>query len=108
MQIRIQTFDSVMPLTIRRSATIQELKDKINDVKLLLNFFKCFNIPASKQRLIFQGKLLQGTEKLKSYKISDDSVIHMVAKTLDESNTNQTNQTGILKFLNFTIRFKYQ
>lgn len=41
------------------------------------------NIPTAKQRLIFQGKLLQGSEKLKFYKISDESVIHMVAKTLE-------------------------
>ncbi len=32
MQIKIQTFDNVFPLTIKRSASIQDLKDKIQEV----------------------------------------------------------------------------
>ena len=48
-----------------------------------------------KQRLIFQGKLLQNTEKLKSYKIADESVIHLVAKSVEETTQNQTEGTTI-------------
>lgn len=47
-----------------------------------------------KQRLIFQGKLLQNSEKAKSYKISDDSVIHLVAKANDEMQENNTNNNA--------------
>lgn len=50
------------------------------------------NIPTAKQRLIFQGKWLQNNnEKLKQYKISDENVIHLVAKTFEESNPQVTN-----------------
>ncbi len=41
-----------------------------------------YNIPVDKQRLIFQGKLLKDVDKLASNKISDDSVIHLVAKSV--------------------------
>src|SRR5438876_1059487 len=51
------------------------------------------NIPAIKQRLIFQGKLLQSNEKLSLYKITDDNVIHLVAKTLDESTGDNQQQS---------------
>ena len=33
MQIKIQTFDNVFPLTIKRSGSIQDLKDKIQEVQ---------------------------------------------------------------------------
>jgi hypothetical protein len=37
-------------------------------------------VPILRQRLIFQGKLLQDKEKLSFYKISDSNVVHLVAK----------------------------
>lgn len=47
-----------------------------------------------KQRLIFQGKLLLNNEKAKNYKISDESVIHLVAKANDEMQENNTNNNN--------------
>lgn len=38
IQIKIQTFDSVFPLTIKRGASIQDLKEKISEVKLIFLF----------------------------------------------------------------------
>ncbi len=51
-------------------------------------------MPVLKQRLIFQGKLLQNLEKLKTYKISDESVIHLVAKSMEDSSSNNNNNNG--------------
>ena len=48
-------------------------------------------MPVIKQRLIFQGKLLQNIEKLKTYKISDESVIHLVAKSVEENQGQSQN-----------------
>ena len=55
---------------------------------------KTFNIPVPKQRLIFQGKLLQNNEKLSNYKITDQSVIHLVAKTEDQTVPNNEPQNS--------------
>ena len=58
------------------------------------------NIPIIKQRLIFQGKWLQNnTDKLRQYRISDENVIHLVAKTYEENsqiniNNNVNNITN--------------
>ena len=52
------------------------------------------NIPGEKQRLIFQGKLLQSTEKLSQYKITDDNVVHLVAKTLDDQENSSNSGTN--------------
>ena len=63
-------------------------------------------MPVPKQRLIFQGKLLQNLEKLKSYKIADESVIHLVAKSMDDggnlNNLNNTNNTSSVNNQNGT------
>lgn len=45
--------------------------------------------------MLFQGKWLQNnTEKLKQYKISDETVVHLVAKTLEESANSQQGQNN--------------
>lgn len=36
MTIKIQTLDNIFPLTIRKSATVNELKDKIFEVVFIL------------------------------------------------------------------------
>jgi len=87
MTIKIQTLDNIYPINVKRSSTVGELKDLISET---------LSVPVPKQRLIFQGKLLQATEKLKTYKITDDNVIHLVAKTLDENaQPSETNTTGV-------------
>jgi len=85
MTIKIQTLDNIYPLTVKRSSTVAELKDMIS---------YSLSVPVPKQRLIFQGRLLQPTEKLKTYKIEDDNVIHLVAKTLDENAQQTSTETN--------------
>ena len=92
MTIKIQTLDNIHPITIKRNISVSELKDKITEVIHFIN--QTFNIPVPKQRLIFQGKLLQNTEKLINYKITDQSVIHLVAKTEDQTVPNTEPQNS--------------
>lgn len=56
----------------------------------MILIYKSFSIPVEKQRLIFQGKLLKDLDKLTSYKISDNNVIHLVAKSIVEEPNNET------------------
>ena len=83
--IKIQTLDNLFPITMKHSNTVNDLKEKINEM---------FNIPIINQRLIFQGKILQNnTDKLKHYKITNESVIHLVVRktTFSDDNTINTN-----------------
>ena len=94
MTIKIQTLDNIFSLTIKRGSNIQEIKEKIAEVIYLNRLLLCLfiyqltDVPLIKQRLIFQGKLLQNSEKAKNYKISDDNVIHLVAKANEEIQEN--------------------
>ena len=85
MTIKIQTLDSSFPITLPTTSTVQQLKDIISSK---------YTIPQINQRLIFQGKFMQNQNTLSSYKITDECVIHLVAKSLEEnqSNQNQNNQ----------------
>ena len=80
--VKIKTLDNQININIRKNATLSELKEKINRI---------LNIPQANQRLIYQGKILQNnTEKIKHYKISNESVIHLVIRKLTSSDdTNQ-------------------
>ena len=77
MIIKIQTLDNTFTLTIPTIYTVLQLKEKISEK---------YKIPKNNQRLIFQGKLMKDNEKLSFYKITDDCVIHLVAKALEENN----------------------
>ena len=87
--IKIQTLDNLFSITMKRNSTVNDLKEKINEM---------FNIPIINQRLIFQGKNLQSnTEKLKHYKITNESVIHLVVRKTtfsDDNNTINTNSNN--------------
>ena len=92
--IKIQTLDNIYPLTLKRLSTVIELQEKISEN---------FNIPINNQRLIFQGKYLQSsTEKLKSYKIQNESVIHLLIKQ-NNTNTNNTTNTEENNNININI-----
>ena len=80
MTIKIQTLDSSFPITLPTTSTVQQLKDIISSK---------YTIPQINQRLIFQGKFMQNQNTLSSYKITDECVIHLVAKSLEENQTNQ-------------------
>ena len=81
--IKIKTLDNQISINIRKNATLIELKEKINQL---------LNAPLANQRLIYQGKILQNNaEKLKHYKIVNESVIHLVMRKVtisDDMNQN--------------------
>ena len=85
--VKINTLDNQINVNIRKNATLSELKEKISRI---------LNIPQTNQRLIYQGKILQNnTEKIKHYKISNESVIHLVTRKLTSSDdTNQNNNNN--------------
>ena len=84
--VKVKTLDNQININIRKNATISELKEKINRI---------LNIPQTDQRLIYQGKILQNnSEKIKHYKITNESVIHLVIRKLtlsDDINQNNNN-----------------
>ena len=84
--VKVKTLDNQININIRKNATISELKEKINRI---------LNIPQTDQRLIYQGKILQNnSEKIKHYKIANESVIHLVIRKLtlsDDINQNNNN-----------------
>ena len=81
--VKIKTLENQININIKKNATILELKEKINRI---------LNIPILNQRLIYQGKILQNnSEKIKHYKIINDSVIHLVIRKLTSSDDNNNN-----------------
>ena len=90
--VKINTLDNQINVNIRKNATLSELKEKISRI---------LNIPQTNQRLIYQGKILQNnTEKIKHYKISNESVIHLVTRKLTSSDdTNQNNNNNNINLI---------
>ena len=90
ISIKIKTLDNQISINIRKYATLLELKEKINQL---------LNAPIANQRLIYQGKMLQNNaEKLKHYKISNDSVLHLTMRKVtlsDDTNQNNNNNNNI-------------
>ena len=84
--IKIQTLESQYPISIRRYNTIGELKEKLGEV---------FNISFQNIRLIFQGKILNNSDKIKQYKILDESVIHMVVRSTTISSQDEIENRSI-------------
>ena len=91
--IKIKTLDNQININIRKNATLIELKEKINQI---------LNAPSANQRLIYQGKILQNNaEKLKHYKIGNESVIHLVMRKVTISDdTNQNNNINNISNIN--------
>jgi ubiquilin len=46
-------------------------------------------VPTERQRLIFRGRLLKDTDSISHYKISDLDVVHLVAKTGEQTNNTE-------------------
>ena len=62
------------------SVTLDASKElKVLDLKKEIH--KKINLEPQRQRLIFQGKALKDNDTLKSYKIEDNQVIHLVARS---------------------------
>ena len=88
--IKIKTLDNQISINIRKNSTLLELKEKINQI---------LNAPINNQRLIYQGKILQNNaEKIKHYKIGNESVIHLVMRKItlsDDGNQNINTNNNI-------------
>ena len=88
--VKIKTLDNQIKINIRKNATLSELKEKISQL---------LNAPISEQRLIYQGKILQNNnEKIKHYKIVNESVVHLVMRKMTIS--DDTNQNNIINHNN--------
>ena len=83
--IKIQTIDNSFPVSIPSESTVGELKIKISML---------YKIPIQSQRLIYQGKLIEDAQKLVDLKIGNGCVVHLVARVLEESNTNENTQNN--------------
>ena len=83
--IKIQTMDSSFLVSLLNTSTILSLKQQIATL---------YKIPVESQRLIYQGKLMVDTDTLVHLKITNDCVVHLVARALEEQNPQpeQANQ----------------
>lgn len=83
ISIGIKTLDCNEKIKISQNATIIELKEKIKDI---------FHVSIEQQRLIYQGRVLQDKNTLKSSNLTDNCVVHLLTKTENEINQPQNTQ----------------
>lgn len=84
--IKIQTLDNIYPMTISMGITIQTLKQKI---------FEKFGIDSNRQKIIFQGRVLCNNEIIRSCRITEGSVLHLLVKPLEDNNSITNNNEGV-------------
>jgi len=72
MQIFVKTLTGkTIVLNVGAFETVEKLKDKIQDRE---------GIPATLQRLIYAGKLLEDKRTLYDYRINKDATLHLVLR----------------------------
>uniref|UniRef100_A0A7S1THR3 Ubiquitin-like domain-containing protein n=1 Tax=Compsopogon caeruleus TaxID=31354 RepID=A0A7S1THR3_9RHOD len=71
---------------VSRSATIAELKQKINDM---------FQIAKERQRMIFAGSILDDSGTIEQYKIQEGSFVHLVEKDPPAGSATASPRTAI-------------
>ncbi len=101
LRIKIKTIDSNIHDIVFdvNNPSVKELKKKIE--------FK-LKIPISKQRLIYQGRVLQENLNILDYKIENDYVIHLVEQQeFPQTNQNENSTTSSL-FDSFNGRANFQ
>ncbi|CAD8048593.1 unnamed protein product [Paramecium sonneborni] len=84
--LKIKTLDNqITSFAIDPNNTVQQLKNEIQ-TKL--------NIPLDKQRLIYQGRVLENNKTLQDYKLQNDHVILLPGQPIQEDQIvqNQTQQ----------------
>lgn len=80
MRLNVKMINSyTFPVDIHRKGSIGLLKQKI---------YEKINLVPSKQRLIFQGKVLLNDKLLNEYHLEENDVIHLIEQTLDSNNHN--------------------
>lgn len=72
--------DSKYVVTVPQNMTVADLKNKLSTTEYA-------DLPASRQRLIYSGRVLKDPDTLASYKIKDGNTVHLVKGA--ESNQRQ-------------------
>eukprot|EP01084_Bolivina_argentea_P049044 90253_1 len=77
-------------VSIDSEASVDDLKEEIVRIK---------NIEPTRQRLIYKGRVLKSDKKLKDYKISDSTTIHLITRKQPVTNPrndepNETNRVN--------------
>ena len=82
--IKLKTLDNnkMLELTVDSDINIKELKKIISE--------KFDNIAIERERLIFRGKQLKDNEKLSDHINKDNEIIHLMFKTIEQIQPNQT------------------
>ena len=86
INVKIRTLDNEFMVNVNAENKVEELKKSIETGKYLL--IQVSNVPTDRQRLIFRGRLLKDSDSISHYKISDLDVVHLVAKTGEQQNSN--------------------
>lgn len=79
--------ESKYVLTVPQSMTVLDLKNKLASSEYA-------DIPASRQRLIYSGRVLKDVETVGSYKIKDGNTLHLVKGADSNARQNPGDQGG--------------
>jgi len=74
-------------LTLPSTTTVADLKTKLSTLEFA-------DIPTTRQRLIYSGRVLKDSDTLGSYKIKDGNTIHLVKGADSNARQNPADQGG--------------
>jgi len=79
--------DTKYVVTVPASMIVSDLKNKLSTTEYA-------DLPASRQRLIYSGRVLKDADTLASYKIKDGNTVHMVKGAESNQRQQPGNQGG--------------